>query len=296
MVCTAFRMVLVVVCMILGGALACPAGPLNVCPPQGCRPPVRVCPPPPAPIKRTVTVDVPMPCPPPPVCRPAPPSCGPCPPPKCAPPPCPPPVRTRPVQVEVSVRPDTGCKERLTPIVYRDPGPIKPVINSAVDLTGAAVALPFRVLEMFVPNPKLKRQCPRPMMTAMPCAPPVFACGPTPVAKCRPAPRPCAPPVSYCRPVVNPTVCAPPAPCRTPVTCGPPGPLVAPYPRPQCMPVCGRTGPIPPAIVRESSQFPPVEPDTLLGAVWNLPGRLLTRARWTGDLFDARSAGCAPRW
>jgi len=80
-----------------------------------------------------------------------------------------------------------------------------------------------------------------------------------------------------------------PRPCPLPYAAAPGGPSVGPQPPAGC-PAPGRNGP-PPALVQEY-QFPAVEPQSLLGGIANLPGRVIQNGRFTGDLFTSPQAGC----
>jgi hypothetical protein len=208
----------------------------------------------PKPVPRTVNVNVPLPNKPHPV-RFAPfPGC----------PPAPPvsrPPKPMPVQVQVSVQAAPPCEQKSAAIAYRDPGPVKPILAHGAALIGATIAAPFRLADMFVECRK-RRAC-APMMPA--CAPP--RCG--------------LPPQQYSAPIPR---------CPIPMTCAPVGPSAAPLPHAagpsQCRPY------LPPRMVREP-EFPPCEPRSLIGGLFNLPFRLMQRARVLGDMRGPYE--CAPR-
>ena len=128
----------------------------------------------PKPVPRTVNVTVPVPhkapqamCAPYPCCPPA------------------PPVSRRPasmpVQVQVSVQAAPSRDGSCARLVYRDQGPIKPILQYGTALIGATIAAPFRLADMFL-ECRTRRAC-RPMVPV--CQAP--RCGP-PVRKCA-APR-----------------------------------------------------------------------------------------------------------
>ena len=130
--------------------------------------------------KQSVSL-VPVPTPPPAMCQPH--FNGPCPP--GSPYPAAPVAKPMPVQVEVAVRPELCDKQNLAPVIYRDPGFFLPVISSAVSLTGAVMAAPFRLLETLIPvdaGPNCRPRVPPP--GCLPPAPPppvIGRCGPPPV-------------------------------------------------------------------------------------------------------------------
>lgn len=275
-----FSMVCLTFLLLVGISGHCFTGP--VCPPSGC--PTQTAPP-----KAQVRqVNVNVPCPPqqcaPPVCPP--PQCGPV----CKPwvPPRPKPQMV-PVRVEVAVRPESGCADRMAPLYRRNPGPFKPILGHTVGLVGSVIALPFGIAEMFHAR-TCKQKCP-PRVCAPMCPPyqamnPVRKCAPRPVTACAPQPSyPCPPPQRMYMPA-----------CPVPMTKSPCGPSVGPIPRPSCEPrYCYSGPPIPPRVVEEMSMYPAVEAQGLIPGVVQFPGRLLGRARWTGDLRDdRRGARCGP--
>lgn len=105
---------------------------------------------------RTVNVTVPMPQ------QPAP-WCAPCPPPTLA--------KPAPVRVEVSVRPESPCETRPTPLTYRERGPLQAALYHGTGLAGAAVALPLRLVETVFPVPAVRRTCVEAFPTAVSCRP-----------------------------------------------------------------------------------------------------------------------------
>jgi hypothetical protein len=261
--------------IVVAFAVACvvPAGTAYNIP--YCGPAPKACaPPPPAriPVARTVNVRVPLPCPPAPrpVCRP-PVRCGSPAPAYCAPPPCPKRPKPMPVRVEVSVRPESPCEQRLAPLVWRDPGPLKAVIGSGTALLRAAIAAPFKAAEMLVPC-SWKRKC-------RPLVPPRNQCG---------IPQPCYPPnMIGCR---RPITCAP---CPPPMTRAPVGPSVAPLPPASGPAPCGPY--IPPRIVR-NARFPMFEPGSLAEGIVNLPFRFVGRARVSDFGRYPYPCGPATQW
>jgi hypothetical protein len=222
------------------------------------------------PVVRNVQVTVPISQPP-----------RPCSPPVCLPPSiyCPPsrsattPPPPLPVRVYIAVRPEE-CDQRCpVPVVYRDPGFLRPIVYHSVGLLGATVAAPFRVAEMFCP------------LRAPACPPKQW---------CAPAPRPlnCGyqPPVN---PLFAPKCPVPitqpaPPPCRL-FACAPPGPSVAPLPSCAAPQLCGPN--LPPSLVEEY-QFPQWEAQDLFSGIWNLPGRLIRSGRFAGDIHG--TSPCAP--
>ncbi len=158
------------------------------------------------------------------------------------------------------------CGRGPVPVTVQDPGPVKPILYHGVSLIGSVVAAPFRLLELFVDRVKKKR-----------CGPRLGPCGPAP----RFAPRR----VTKC---ARPTRCGPPV-FPPPFACAPPGPSVAPLPGSSRAPVCG---PYVPARVVRGSEYPAVEPQGLLGGIWNLPSRIIGRGRIAGDL--SRKSGPKP--
>ena len=214
------------------------------------------------PVARTVRVTVPVPQPPghggPPVCLP--PSIY-CPPSRSATTP-PPPL---PVRVDIAVRPEE-CDQRCpVPVVYRDPGFLRPIICHSVGLLGATIAAPFRAAEMLCP-------------LQAPACPPKQWCAPT----SRPLNCGYQPPVdsSFARkcptPIPQPVTCSP-----RPLACAPFGPSMAPLPPCTVPQQCGPN--LPPALVEEY-QFPQYEPQNLLSGIWNLPGNLVRSGRFSGDI------------
>ena len=215
---------------------------------QGCKP-VRYgeSPTPPQPASRTVNVNVPIPS-----STPA-----------CSPysattrgltPVCTPaggrPTLSTPVRVEVIVRPELQSGAKSVPVEIRDAGPVRPIVAYSVGLVGAAVAAPFRMLELLFPSPASSENvsgppsCPRPV-------------GGTSV------PTPCLPICSY-RPVE---------------------PAVAPLPGVGCTAPHGHQ--LPPALLSEY-QFPPLEHQSLLMGILSLPWRIATDGRFLGDLQSER--------
>ena len=53
-----------------------------------------------------------------------------------------------PVRVDIAVHPEMRDQRRPVRVVYRDPGFLGPIIAHSVGLVGAAVAAPFRIVEM----------------------------------------------------------------------------------------------------------------------------------------------------
>jgi len=99
----------------------------------------------PAPISRTVQVEVPVPC--------APTACGGpmlCPPQPCGQPACAPPSPTRPVQVRVDVvvRPEPCARRPPVPEGCLDLGPMAPLVG----LVAGIMAVPIRILETVFPG------------------------------------------------------------------------------------------------------------------------------------------------
>ncbi len=180
--------------------------PTKCVPYKSCAPQPR-----PAPIVRTVRVDVPAPCPPISRCMPAP---------ICAPqsrclPPCPPPCPTRPVRVrvEVVVKP-----ERRKPCVPQrfcceNPPVFEPIFCSAARILQSVVLAPLGLGQSILGHG----------VRRVPCPPP------TPIA-CRPCPPPPCPGFAG--------MCARPAP-QYMRHCRPPVPLPMRRPRAACMPFPG---------------------------------------------------------
>jgi hypothetical protein len=220
------------------------------------------------PVARSVRVTVPVPQPPrqclPPACPPSPMYCRPT---VCAPP-----ARSIPVSVDIAVRPESCDQRRPVPVVYRDPGFLRPIVYHSIGLVSATIAAPFRVAEMLCP------------VTAPPC-PPRRPCGPAPCSVNRGYPRPG--PCQFVRPCPPPM--RRPMSCRPVLACAPPGPSVGPLPPCSASPTCGPN--LPPALVQEY-QFPQYEPQNLLSGIWNLPGQLIRNGRLTGDINKWSS--CAP--
>lgn len=174
----------------------------------------------------------------------------------------PPPSRPMPVRVDIAVRPESCDRRHPVPVVYRDPGFLGPIVAHSVGLVGAAIAAPFRIVEMFCPvpvQPCPQRCCQRPAPNPCGYQQPI----PAFVPKC---PVPCTQPVPPCRPVF---------------ACAPQGPSVAPLP--SCAPPqpCGPF--MPPAMVQRDEE-PPCAPQSLLGGLINLPSTLITRGRLVHDL------------
>lgn len=164
-----------------------------------------------------------------------------------------------------------GGSDKLIPLTYVEPGPIRAIAFYAVGLIKSTVAAPFRLIEAVIPVGKND------------CRPPRPVCGPQPVFQ----PQPCVP---LYKPVM--AACAPPAvrqpqpcvPVCRPVMagCAPAAPHLGPLPRPACQPSCGPN--LPPQVVKEY-EFPPVELDNLLSGLWNFPRTLFRQGRLTGDVF-----------
>jgi hypothetical protein len=137
-----------------------------------------------------------------------------------------------PREYSAPTRQEAACGTRLVPVEFRDPGPVKPLVGHLIGATGAAVALPFRILESLCP------------IRCQPCPAPAPPCGQT---GCSSHAFPVGPPVpQYSRPVA---ACAPVSACPRPLTCAPCGPEVAPLPSSASPPPCGPQ--IPPALLRE---------------------------------------------
>lgn len=171
-----------------------------------------------------------------------------------------------PVRVDIAVRPE-GCNPiRSVPVVYRDPGFVGPIISHSVGLAGAALAAPFRLLEMFAPVDSPPASMPRR------CGPPPrgMNCGTPPPAFCRPVPPCPVPPARMAHAL-----------CRPQLACAPPGPSVAPLPSCARPPCCGPD--LPPAIVREDPE-PFCAPQSLIGGLLSLPSTLIERGRLLGDM------------
>lgn len=178
------------------------------------------------------------------------------------------PSPTMPVRVEVAVKPEPACDGRRIPVKFRDPGPFQPILATGAGLIGATVAAPFRLVEILVPWGR-----------EQPCQ------GPPPRPACA-ASGPPAPPRGVGLPWypgnVHKVCAPPPLTCGVPLgACPPPAPSIAPLPPAPCPPAygCG----LPPQLVQDS-QIPYWEPKSLLAGLWNLPARLLTGGRLTGDL------------
>lgn len=173
-----------------------------------------------------------------------------------------------PQKVREWVAPQPECGPKLVPLYFRDPGPIKPIIQHIIGLAGATVALPFRMAETLCPLPQKM-------------------CGPTIVPPCRPI-APVPPELPVCgQPPVPPCSAAPA--CLTPLVCGPVGPAVAPLPPVPCGPPCGPN--LPPGLVEEY-QFPQLEAQDLLSGIWNFPGRLIRNGRFAGDIHKTSAPAC----
>lgn len=185
---------------------------------------------------------------------------------------CPQPVKPLPVPVRlnVSVTPQCPEEKRMAPVVYHSPGPIKPVVQNAVGLAGAIVALPFRVADMFLPayHPALSLEQGRQGYGQGRYQ------GPMPFPPS--SPGICPPPKPW-----MPTVCPPPL-CRIPLRSTPVGPSVAPLPGPgppqPCQPF------LPARMVEDPDEYSCLEPQGILAGLINLPFRFCERARLWGDL------------
>lgn len=222
---------------------------------QKCSIPVRCAPQPPVqpPVARSVSVRVPIACP-----VPAAPMIGCREIPRRPSPPL-------PVRVEIGIRPESSCDNRAVPLSFRDPGPVQPVISHGVGLVAALVAAPFRLIETVCPV-RPQRQCS--------AAPAALMTNPHPV---HPSPfNAYGPPgASHQAHLNRPMICPPPH-----GACAPPVPAISPIPPAGCPPP-GSCLP-PPTLVREW-QLPALEPQSLIGGLWNLPAELLTRGRRDGD-------------
>jgi hypothetical protein len=173
-----------------------------------------------------------------------------------------------PQKVKECPAPPPDCGPKLVPLYFRDPGPVKPVIQHIVGLAGATVALPFRMAETLCPLPQ-------------------YTWGPTIMPSCQPIP--CVPPtLSLCAPTPPPSCSVAPT-CFPPLVCRPVGPCVAPLPPAPCRPPCGPN--LPPALVGEY-WFPQYEAQDLLSGIWNFPGRLIRMGRFAGDIH--KTSPCAP--
>ena len=214
---------------------------------------------PPRSVQRTVNVNVPVQSPLPPTYS-LPRGCGirPCPPVKPS---------TVPVRVNVAVTPTYPLRQKMVPVVYCSPGPIRPVVTNAVGLAGALVAAPFRVADMFLPV-----YCPGMYQKRQQCGPPRAMRGPFGY---RGAAQPmCVPPLRKC------AIVGPP-PCPPPMACAPSGASVSPLPRPLGPQPCRPH--IPPRVV-EDCDYPIVETRGILAGIVNLPFRLIQRGRIFGDM------------
>lgn len=140
--------------------------------------------------------------------------------------------------------------DRLVPLTYVEPGPIRAIAFYAVGLLKSTIAAPFKLIETVIPVGG-KTDC-------------------RPVGPVNHAPVKCQP--QQCLPVCNPVIagCAPPAPC------------LGPRPRSAGSNSCG---PNLPAQVVKEYEFPPVEPGSLWSGLWNLPSTLWRQGRLTGDVM-----------
>ncbi len=173
----------------------------------------------PAPISRTVKVDVPVPCRP--IgCRPP----MPCPPHPCVPRFCAPPPPTRPVRVRVDVvvrseRPKSCGSQRFC---CENPPIFEPFFCSAAGMIRSLILSPLGLGENLMGHPVGPACCQRP-----PCPPPIPICGPrcppsiACVSKCAPrvlhgaGPRPTAERFALPRPGVGALPCLRPIQART---------------------------------------------------------------------------------
>lgn len=194
----------------------------------------------------------------------------------CAPsPPVSVPHRTMPVRVDISVAPEESGQGPV-PVVYRDPGFLRPIIGHSVGLIGAAVAAPFRVAEMLFPSPG--KGCP-----------PKQCCGPAPGrTNCNYGPQ-VIPHAGGCFPPVQSQGCIP----SGAFGCAPPGPRVAPLPPCPSIPRCGPN--LPPALVEEY-MFPAREQQDLISGIWNLPGTIIRTGRFSGDIGRTAPCGTPTGW
>ncbi len=155
-------------------------------------------------------------------------------------------------------------EDKLVPVTYVEPGPIRAVAFYAVGLIKATIAAPFKLVETVIPLGK-KTDC-HPVARGPVCAPPAQS-------QALPTNASCAP---------------------VPVGCGPPSPYLGPRPRSNAQNNCGPN--LPPQVVKEY-EFPPKESDNLLSGLWNLPATLVRQGRFTGDLFrnDSNSSQTSSR-
>lgn len=164
-----------------------------------------------------------------------------------------------------------GGSEKLVPLTYVEPGPIRAIAFYAVGLIKSTVAAPFRLIEAVIPVGRNDCRPPKPV-----CGPPVV-CHPQPcVPLHKPVMTTCAP-AAVCRPQPCFPVCKP-----VMAGCAPSAPQMGPLPRPSCQPSCGPN--LPPQVVKEY-EFPPVEQNNLLSGLWNFPATLFRQGRLTGDVF-----------
>ncbi len=154
------------------------------CPP--CVPGVHLCPMnqpvPPAPITKTVQVDVPAPCTPPMRCIPSP-VCSPY---QGCPPSCPPPCPTRPVRVrvEVVVRPESPRPCMPQRYCCENPPVFEPIFYHAAWMLKSILCAPLSLGECMLGHGPIRQPLPPPIPVACipcqvtPCPPPVPMCAP----------------------------------------------------------------------------------------------------------------------
>ncbi len=249
----------VVFAVLVASSLPCDAAEL--CKPRITVPSVGSCAPQRQvqPVARSVTVTVPVaPCPKPYML----PACGR--PPYCPAPAAAPPRQPMPVRVDIAVHPEACTQRPPVPVVYRDPGFLRPIIGHTIGLIRATIAAPFRMAEMLCP-------------TRVPACAPGRPYGPPPCPVNNGYPPPG---VTHFGPTCPPRMTRPVS-WRAAMGCAPPGPSAAPLP--PCRAPAGCSSHLPPALVKEY-QFPQCEPQNLLAGIWNLPGRLLHQGRLTGDI------------
>lgn len=163
------------------------------------------CPSPPAPVTKTVQVDVPVPCAPPVRCMPAP-LCSPY---QCCPPPCPPPCPTRPVRVRVDVVVRPESPKTCMPQRYccENPPVFEPIFYHAAWMLKSIVAAPLGLGDSMLGHGTIRQPVPPPIPVA--CIPRPIACYPPRVNMCAPLDPQCMPP---CQPIVQCSVPGPPVP------------------------------------------------------------------------------------
>lgn len=107
------------------------------------------------------------------------------------------PIQKVPVTQGIPPRPSCGApagpSDRLVPLTYVEPGPIRAIAFYAVGLLKSTIAAPFRLIEAVIPvGGKPDCRPPKPVIAG--CAPPAPHLGPRPGPSCQPSCGPNLPP------------------------------------------------------------------------------------------------------